>query len=168
MRKDYVYLEHLPETEEYDAEIDLTVYGDERTSLLDHEISYIGIPEGWEEWLKKFPTGYYELEYDSDTEAEYVDGYVAYTYDIVTEPLKMTPSFKAKLLFFRRWRIDPVVEFIEDLFSPHWIVDLDWGGGGFRRSGMYLPKAIWYRFYGHKKDDYSGGYKPILRRSSWW
>ena len=86
------------EFEEFDHHLKVysgRMYADGYCGLLDLELDNNGIPEGWVDELKKYPSGFYELHYDSYTDHEYCDGYIAYSYEVACEILSMKKSWKA-------------------------------------------------------------------------
>ena len=137
------------EFEEFDHHLKVysgRMYADGYCGLLDLELDNNGIPEGWVDELKKYPSGFYELHYDSYTDHEYCDGYIAYSYEVACEILSMKKSWKAWVYYLLDEKIYPKLDFLCSLFLPHWRIDFEYGGAGLCKTKLFLPKALWIRF----------------------
>lgn len=166
LSKTYVYLEHIPKDDEFDAEINLVSCINDNC-LFSYELKQNGVSDYWNEELEKHPSGFYELEYEWDTESENDDcGYVAYTYAVVVGIVKLTPSTKALLLFIKNKHLIPILNSLLDLFRKVWAVDFEYGGVGITTSNLNILQALWLRYVGHrlKEPSYGPGYKSVLRK----
>lgn len=122
----------------------LTHIGDEEKSFLAYELHEVGLPEDWQEELNKFQPGHYRITYESDTEHEYCDGYIAYSYEVIVGMFELQKSPKA---FF----VDLYYQFhfykseFLSLFQKCWCVEEDDTCIGHGVYKMYLWEAIWLR-----------------------
>lgn len=136
----YAYLENLKADEEFDEDISLH-FCDE--NILQFEIDHVGIESWMRDCLREHPTGYYRIEVEIDTDSEYVDGYKVFDYDVVVGFPSIEKSLKARFLFFKKERIDPVVRVFQALFDNNWFVSYYDGPLATRTQGMRLHSAFW-------------------------
>ncbi len=165
--KVYVYFENEPETEEFDGELTMHSCVSSERCLFTGELEYAGLNDEWWGDYPKPTTGFYELEYEWDTEDERYDtGHVAYTYAVVVGIISMKKSLKARLLWQWNLVIIPKVDLLCSVFQRRWGVDFNYGGAGISSREMYLIPAIWRRFVSHRYflPSWGPGYKATLRR----
>lgn len=142
------------EFEEFDHHLKVysgRMFADGYCGLLDLELDNDGIPEDWIDELKKHPSGFYKLEYDSYTDSEYCEGHIAYSYEVPCEIISMRKSMKARVYYWLDRRVYPVIDCAISMFLPRWSVAFTYGGAGVTREKMYFIKAVWVRFVNPKK-----------------
>jgi hypothetical protein len=107
-----------------------------------------GTPESWLEELSKLPEGYYRVEYDSETESESWE-YPAQTYLVVTDLIAIRPAPIAGRLLELLERLTDLTGLLGSFFQKCWrIVEKRPGCWGSMSEAMWLPQAIWRRFFG--------------------
>lgn len=165
----FVYFVNEPASEGFDEELSMMSPYNDRECQLAYELDNVGLESEWLEGLdmKQYPTGFYEVEYEWDTESEYVDGYIAYTYSIIVGIVSMRKSFKARLVWWKKMNIEPAIDMFFSLFQRRWGIDIEYGGIGHGSSGYWLPQVLWRRAtLGHRElpwgPDYTTAY---IRRS---
>jgi hypothetical protein len=154
--KSYCYLEFDLDEDDQTSPL-LSVWDD---SILDYEVQNIGIPECWWVPLSHHPKGFYEIEYSWGTSGEYCDGYKISEYAELEDLIHLKPSRKAHLSHVMTYSIRPKLNWILSLFQKNWCIEYCYGSAGTRKTGLYLPEAIWKRLFTSGADSWGG--KPKI------
>jgi len=126
-----------------------------------YEYENCGTPEAWQKILRAMPDGYYEMTFETFLETDFSEGYATHSYECMDEevlPIFTPAPIRARLLVFKTlvfnwlWRASHLV-------GNCWEVSVDDGGIGFTRQKMWLPEAVWFRYFG----DYSGWFDDYPR-----
>lgn len=147
----YVYLEHEiddPDEEPHPHLMTCSGWHPERNrDLLAFELGQCGYPDHWKKELLKHPPGYYRIDYATRTESECHDYGEWFSYPVVDDLICLERSFKARLYWFLNLNLIPTFETAYDLFRPIWRVDFEYGGVGISSRSMFLPYALFIRYF---------------------
>ena len=134
----YVYIDHWPETEEYDAEIEIVPLKDD---FFSYWMSNCDLDDEQKKEFSHLSTGYYKIHISTEEEHEYVDGYPSYSYLVYAGLIDAFPDrFYGRWLWFKtKWSLR-FSNFV-DLFRKCWRVEVEYGGIGYTGKQKFLPHA---------------------------
>lgn len=103
------------------------------------------MPEDWAEMLVKYPSGFYELKFNTETETESWE-MPHIRYEVLTDLVSLIPSWRARRLYHWNNLLNWVSNHFWAIFGRTWRVEWEYGGAGVARSNLFWPQALYLKY----------------------